>query len=38
MLNGSIARTSVKGTLRCNDAAAANAAVLHGAGIGLALL
>ncbi|PKU23875.1 LysR family transcriptional regulator [Telmatospirillum siberiense] len=33
-----IARVPVKGALRCNDAAAANAAVLHGAGIGLAPL
>lgn len=31
-------RVPVKGTLRCNDAAVANAAVLHGAGIGLAPL
>jgi DNA-binding transcriptional LysR family regulator len=38
VLNGHAVRTAVKGTLRCNDAAAANAAVLHGAGIGLAPL
>ena len=37
-INGAVVRTPVKGTLRCNDAAAANAAVLHGAGISLAPL
>jgi DNA-binding transcriptional LysR family regulator len=36
--DGAIVRMPVKGSLRCNDAAAANAAVLHGAGIGLAPL
>ncbi|HJO68037.1 MAG TPA: LysR family transcriptional regulator [Sphingomonas sanguinis] len=35
---GSIIKISVKGNFRCNDAAAANAAVLQGAGIGLAPL
>ncbi|MBA2676424.1 MAG: LysR family transcriptional regulator [Ramlibacter sp.] len=38
MLAGSEVRIPVKGNWRCNDAAAANAAVLHGAGIGLAPL
>lgn len=37
-VNGAVVRTPVQGTLRCNDAAAANAAVLHSAGIGLAPL
>ncbi|OKO91502.1 hypothetical protein AC629_02610 [Bradyrhizobium sp. NAS80.1] len=36
--DGAVTRTAVKGSLRCNDAAAANAAVLYGAGIGLAPL
>ena len=35
---GSIVRVPVRGNFRCNDAAAANAAVLQGAGIGLAPL
>jgi DNA-binding transcriptional LysR family regulator len=36
--NGSVVRVPVRGNFRCNDAAAANAAVLQGAGIGLAPL
>lgn len=36
--NGSLLRVSVAGRFRCNDAASANAAVLHGIGIGLAPL
>lgn len=35
---GSIVKVPVRGSFRCNDAAAANAAVLQGAGIGLAPL
>jgi len=37
-LGAETVHVTVKGRLRCNDAAAANAAVLHGAGIGLAPL
>ncbi|MGO4713523.1 LysR substrate-binding domain-containing protein [Bradyrhizobium sp. 2TAF24] len=37
-VNGAVVRTAVKGAFRTNDAAAANVAVLHGAGIGLAPL
>ncbi|MCK1323568.1 LysR family transcriptional regulator [Bradyrhizobium sp. 156] len=37
-VSGTVMRLPVKGTLRCNDAAGANAAVLGGAGIGLAPL
>jgi DNA-binding transcriptional LysR family regulator len=37
-LGADTVRIPVKGALRCNDAAAANAAVMHGAGIGLAPL
>lgn len=33
--NGSLLRVSVAGRFRCNDAASANAAVLHSVGIGL---
>lgn len=36
--NGNVVRTAVNGVMRCNDTAASNAAVLHGAGIGLAPL
>ncbi|OLP54416.1 hypothetical protein BJF92_19315 [Rhizobium rhizosphaerae] len=36
--DGRVVRVPVKGRFRCNDAAAANAAVLQGAGIGLAPL
>ncbi|AON55815.1 LysR family transcriptional regulator [Herbaspirillum seropedicae] len=36
--NGSLARVSVTGRFRCNDAASANTAVLNGVGIGLAPL
>ncbi len=35
---GALTQVPVRGGLRCNDAAGANAAVLHGAGIGLAPL
>ena len=38
MIDGSVVRTTVKGVVRSNDTAAANAAILHGAGIGLAPL
>ncbi len=37
-LDGNEIRTRVSGALRCDDAASANAAVIHGAGIGLAPL
>jgi DNA-binding transcriptional LysR family regulator len=38
MVDGSVVRTTVKGVVKSNDTASANAAVLHGAGIGLAPL
>lgn len=37
-IDGKLVQMAVKGVVRCNDVAAANAAVLHGAGIGLAPL